>query len=138
MYLLFRVIMIWYADGLSAFSRLFCSDLNPHFAGWHSRQRRSYFALKLPGNWWILGSDGQLQSDIDTPQLEYFRSVWNNHMQDGDKVILCISQPNWIYAHKYKKYGENMMRPISFIFSKRSLRKECGHKSLSFRRLSSL
>lgn len=95
----------WY-DSLSAFSRLFCSDLNPHFAGWHSRQRRSYFALKLPGNWWILGSDGQLQSDIDTPQLEYFRSVCNNHMHEGDKVILCISQPNWIYAHKYKKYGE--------------------------------
>jgi hypothetical protein len=96
----------WY-DGLSAFSRLFCSDLNPHFAGWHSRQRRSYFALKLPGNWWMLGSDGQLQSDIDTPQLEYFRSICDNHMQEGDKVILCISQPNWIYAHKYKKYGED-------------------------------
>ncbi len=96
----------WY-DGLSAFSRLFCSDLNPWFAGWHSRQRRSYFALKLPGNWWMLGSDGQLQSDIDTPQLEYFRSVCDNHMHEGDKVILCISQPNWIYAHKYKKYGED-------------------------------
>ncbi len=96
----------WY-DGLTAFSRVFCSDLNPMFAGWHSRQRRSYFALKLPGNWWMLGSDGQLQSDIDTPQLEYFRSVCNNHMQNGDKVILCISQPNWIYAHKYKKYGED-------------------------------
>jgi hypothetical protein len=95
----------WY-DGLSAFTKLFCSDLNPHFAAWHSRQRRSYFALKLPGGWWMLGSDGQLQSDIDTPQLEYFRSICDNHMSEGDKVILCISQPSWIYAHKYKKFGE--------------------------------
>lgn len=95
----------WY-DGLAAFTRLFCSDLNRRFAGWFTRQRRSYFALKLPGNWWLLGSDGQLQSDIDTPQIEYFRSVADRHMKEGDRVILCISQPNWIYAAKYKKFGE--------------------------------
>ncbi len=61
--------------------------------------------MKLPGNWWLLGSDGQLQSDIDTPQIEYFRDV-SKQMNPGDKVILCISMPNWIYAAKYKKYGE--------------------------------
>lgn len=95
----------WY-DGLAAFTRVFCSDLDRTFAGWFTRQRRSYFALKLPSGWWLLGSDGQLQSDIDTPQIEYFRNVAEKHMQFGDKVILCISQPNWIYAHKYKKYDE--------------------------------
>jgi len=95
----------WY-DGLAAFTRLFCSDLDRTFAGWITRQRRSYFALKLPGNWWLLGSDGQLQSDIDTPQIEYFRTVAEKHMKEGDRVILCISQPNWIYAAKYIKFGE--------------------------------
>ena len=95
----------WY-DGLVAFSRVFCSDLDRTFAGWFTRQRRSYFALKLTSGWWLFGSDGQLQSDIDTPQIEYFRNVTDKHMQSGDKVILCISQPNWIYAHKYKKYNE--------------------------------
>ncbi len=95
----------WY-DGLAAFSRVFSSDLDRTFAGWLTRQRRSYFALKLPSNWWLLGSDGQLQSDIDTPQIEYFRNVADRHMQVGDKVILCISQPNWIYAHKYQEYDE--------------------------------
>jgi len=94
----------WY-DGLTAFIRLFCSDLNRQFAGWFTRQKRSYFALKLPGNWWLFGSDGQLQSDIDTPQIEYFRNV-SESMDEGDKVILCISQPNWIYSEKYKKFGE--------------------------------
>jgi hypothetical protein len=95
----------WY-DGLAAFTRIFCSDLDRRFAGWFTRQKRSYFALKLPGNWWLLGSDGQLQSDIDTPQIEYFRSVTEKHMKEGDRVILCISQPNWIYAAKYKQFGD--------------------------------
>ncbi|MBZ0201556.1 MAG: metallophosphoesterase, partial [Ignavibacteria bacterium] len=96
----------WY-DGLEAFTRLFCSDLGSRkFAGRLSRQKRSYFALKLPNNWWLLGSDGQLHSNIDTAQLEYFRSIADNHIKPGDKVILCISEPMWIYAHKYKKYGE--------------------------------
>jgi hypothetical protein len=93
----------WY-DGLSAFMRVFCSDLDRTFAGWFTRQRRSYFALKLPNGWWLFGSDGQLQSDIDTPQIDYFREVTEKHMQDGDRVILCIATPTWIYAHKYKEF----------------------------------
>jgi hypothetical protein len=96
----------WY-DGLEAFTRLFCSDLGSRrFAGRVSRQKRSYFALKLPNNWWLLGSDGQLHSNIDTAQLEYFRKIAKENIKTGDKVILCISEPVWIYAHKYKKYGE--------------------------------
>ncbi len=95
----------WY-DGLEAFSKVFSSDLDRTFAGWYTMQRRSYFALKLPSGWWLLGSDGQLQSNIDTPQIDYFRNVAEMHMKTGDKVILCISQPNWIYAYKYKKYNE--------------------------------
>ena len=95
----------WY-DGLEAFTRLFCTDLGTRkFAGWYSRQKRSYFALKLPCGWWILASDGQLHSNIDTSQLEYFRTIANNHMKEGDKVILCIAEPVWIYAHKYKQFG---------------------------------
>jgi hypothetical protein len=95
----------WY-DGLSAFSRLFCSAIGGRwFAGWATRQSRSYFALKLPGGWWLLGSDGQLQSDLDTPQIEYFREIAAHHMQPGDRAILCMSLPVWIYAHKYRRLG---------------------------------
>ena len=94
----------WY-DGLNAFSRLFCSDVGGRaFAGWRTQQQRSYFALKLPGNWWLLGSDGQLQSDLDTGQIEYFRSVAVG-MSAGDKVVLCLSLPVWTYAHKYRTMG---------------------------------
>ncbi len=95
----------WY-DGLSAFSRLFCSDVGGRgFAGWRTRQSRSYFAIRLPHGWWLLGSDGQLQSDIDTPQIEYFRDIARNQMRAGDRAILCLSLPVWIYAHKYRKHG---------------------------------
>jgi hypothetical protein len=95
----------WY-DGLESFTRLFCSDLGSRwFAGRLTRQKRSYFAIKLPNGWWLLASDGQLHSNIDTAQLEYFRNIAAEHMKQGDKVILCVSEPVWIYAHKYKKYG---------------------------------
>ena len=95
----------WY-DSLEAFIRLFCSDLSTRkFAGWWTRQKRSYFALKLPAGWWLLGSDGQLQSDMDTPQIEYFRFVAEKYMQPGDRVILCIAEPVWIKAHKYAQFG---------------------------------
>jgi len=95
----------WY-DSLTSFIRLFCSDLSKRrFGGWRTRQHRSYFALKLPQNWWLLGSDGQLHSDLDTPQIEYFRFIADNHMKEGDRVILCVAEPVWIYAHKYEKFG---------------------------------
>lgn len=97
----------WY-DGLNAFSRLFCSDLNREFGGWLTRQRRSYFSLKLPHNWWLLGSDGQLESDLDTPQIEYFRYIAENEMNAGDKVILCTAAPEWLLAEKYKKIDESI------------------------------
>jgi hypothetical protein len=95
----------WY-DGLSAFARLFCSGVGGrHFAGWRTRQRRSYFALKLPCRWWLIGSDGQLQADIDTPQIEYFRQVADRYMQPGDRVIVCLALPVWVQAHKYREFG---------------------------------
>ncbi|MEZ5419376.1 MAG: hypothetical protein R2708_18835 [Vicinamibacterales bacterium] len=95
----------WY-DGLSAFSRLFCSDIGGRrLAGWWTRQRRSYFVLKLPHRWWLVASDGQLQSDLDVPQIEHFREIAERYMQPGDKVILCLSLPVWIYAQKYRNMG---------------------------------
>ncbi|EPX59759.1 hypothetical protein D187_002503 [Cystobacter fuscus DSM 2262] len=84
----------WY-DGLSAFMRLFCADR--WFAGRRTRQSRSYFALKLPRGWWLIGTDVQLNSDIDVPQLEYFRQTAAS-MQPGDRIILCNAEPAWIHA----------------------------------------
>jgi hypothetical protein len=107
----------WY-DGLSAFTRLF---LFRHwraacFAGWWTRQRRSYFVLKLPHGWWLVGSDGQLQSDLDVPQIEHFREIVGKHMKAGDKVILCLAAPVWIYAAKYRTCRTRLRRDRPHIF----------------------
>jgi hypothetical protein len=87
----------WY-DSLASFLRLFTS--RPWFAGWRTSQRLSYFAIKLPRGWWLLGTDVQLAHDIDAPQVEFFRDI-AKQMQPGDRIILCNAEPHWIYAHIY-------------------------------------
>ncbi|GBC81205.1 hypothetical protein HRbin10_00311 [bacterium HR10] len=87
----------WY-DGLVSFTRLFCQKTPPRWiGGWQLPQTRSYFALKLPHGWWLLGVDIQLEADIDGPQLEYFQTI-AQQMAPGDRVILCTPKPDWIYG----------------------------------------
>lgn len=98
----------WY-DSLVSFTRLFCQQR--FFAGWQTDQSRSYFALKLPGGWWLLGTDVQLDSDIDVPQVNYFKKVADEEIKPGDRVIICTAEPHWVYAALYAKddsnYNEN-------------------------------
>jgi hypothetical protein len=82
----------WY-DNLVSFSRLFVSK--SAVAGLPTRQTRSYFALKLPAGWWLLGTDLQLGSEIDGPQLRYFKQV-AAQIQPGDRVMLCHAEPLWL------------------------------------------
>jgi hypothetical protein len=100
----------WY-DSLVSFTRLFVS--REKIGGWDAPQQRSYFALKLPYGWWLLGTDTQLDSDIDKPQVDFFRSVART-MDPSDRVILCNAEPHWIYAEKYREfdpeYNENNLR----------------------------
>lgn len=88
----------WY-DSLVSFTRLFCA--RESFAGWLAPQHRSYFALKLPQNWWLIGTDIQLASDIDGPQSEYLRKVLDE-IGPNDRVILCVAEPYWISQQLYK------------------------------------
>ncbi len=86
----------WY-DGLTGFLRLFCQQR--WIGGWKTRQRRSYFALRLPHHWWLLGTDFQLHSDVDQPQNEYFRVVAEEIRKDPEaRVILCAAEPSWVYC----------------------------------------
>lgn len=84
----------WY-DGLSNFIKLFCQGRA--LGNWHTRQHRSYFALKLPHNYWIWAIDVQLSSDIDKPQLDYFDKM-ASQMNANDRIILCTAEPTWVYA----------------------------------------
>ena len=80
----------WY-DGLTNFLRFFCSGRR--VGGWQTRQRRSYFALRLAHHWWVLALDIQLDTYIDDPQMDYFRGVG---LEPGDHVILVTGKPSWI------------------------------------------
>jgi hypothetical protein len=106
----------WY-DSLASFTRLFCSGLGSPtkwFAGWKTVQTRSYFAMKLPGRWWLVGLDVQLASNIDEPQVAYFRELADKHMQPEDRVIVCTAEPHWIYTKWWgdldPEYTENNAR----------------------------
>ena len=93
----------WY-DGLTSFLRIFCQARDGVGSGarwigaWQTRQRRSYFAIKLPGDWWIWAIDGQLESDMDKPQLEYFEDLGNMIAGTNAKIILVTPEPNWVYC----------------------------------------
>jgi hypothetical protein len=83
----------WY-DGLTAFLRVF--GQRRRMGGWQTVQGRSYFVMQLPGGWWLAGLDSQLGSEIDDPQLEFFRTQLTDRLQPGDGVILCVASPAWI------------------------------------------
>ncbi len=91
----------WY-DSLVAFSRTFCRP-ERGFAGCPTRQTRSYFALKLPANWWLLAIDLQLGADLDEPQVQYFQKV-ATRMDDAARLIFCVPEPRWILEVAYPRH----------------------------------
>lgn len=110
----------WY-DSLASFMRLFCS--RRWFGGWRTVQQASYFAVKLPHGWWLIGTDIQLDSDIDDEQVKFLHRVAEK-MQEGDRIILCVAEPHWIYADIYgindKDYNESNLAFIEEkIFGKK-------------------
>ena len=91
----------WY-DSLVAFSRTFCRP-ERGFAGCTTRQTRSYFALRLPANWWLMAIDLQLGADLDEPQVKYFQKMAAS-MDENARLILCVPEPRWIYEAAYPRH----------------------------------
>jgi hypothetical protein len=88
----------WY-DGLTAFLRLFARRKDGHIGGWRTEQRRSYFAVKLPANWWLFAVDEQFGAYIDDPQLLYFERA-AEHVGPEDRIILMTPSPTWVKARQ--------------------------------------
>jgi hypothetical protein len=86
----------WY-DGLTSFMRLFVKDGKDHIGGWNNAQSRSYFAIKLPHNWWLFAIDTQFGAYLDDPQLDYFHKA-KALLKSGDRIILCGPSPSWVEA----------------------------------------
>lgn len=88
----------WF-DSLVAFSRTFCRP-ERGFAGCRTPQTRSYFALRLPADWWLVAIDLQLGTELDEPQVQYLKRV-AAAMDPQAQVILCVPEPQWILEEAY-------------------------------------
>lgn len=86
----------WY-DGLRGFRQLFCRPRG-RFAGWRTCQWRSYFAVRLPHDVWLIGADTQLSNAINPDQADYFESV-RQEIKAHHRVILCLATPDWLEPH---------------------------------------
>ena len=91
----------WY-DGLTAFTSVFCTargryseGVGKQIGGWRCHQQRSYFATKLPYDWWVWGIDTALSDTIDDAQLDYFHTM-SEATRPGDRVIILTHAPGWI------------------------------------------
>jgi len=101
----------WY-DGLGNFMKLFCQQRR--IGIWQTVQKRSYFAIPLPHNYWIWATDIQLNSNIDQPQLDYFSRIAREDMREGDKIILLTAEPAWVYK-QIRKNDQSFDRLEFFI-----------------------
>jgi hypothetical protein len=117
----------WY-DGLAAFDSLFCAArdrLSAHNAnrigGWLPQQHRSYWAIKLPYNWWIWGADIQFSKYLDASQVNYFATI-ASRMGPDDKLILCLAQPAWMLAEQQGQDEEENFFKITAIARARGVR----------------
>lgn len=99
----------WY-DSLIAFSRMFCRP-ERGFAGCVTRQTRSYFALRMPGNWWLIALDLQLGAELDEPQEQYFHDIAAK-MDSEAKLIVCVPEPRWILEVAYPKHATYTDDPV--------------------------
>lgn len=100
----------WY-DGLNSFDFLFCqarfgsTRISDPIGNLQFTQHRSYFAVRLPNNWWIWGADIQFSEYLDVGQVRYFQAVAEQMLErrpeePEHKIILCIAEPGWQYEHE--------------------------------------
>lgn len=107
----------WY-DSIVGFSFHF---LERHFAafsyfcGWRTVQDRSYFAVKLPAGWWLFGTDMQLGSSLDSPQMKYFHDLTTKHVGKDEKIILCNAEPYWVTQAMFPENEEFNNKNMGFF-----------------------
>jgi len=105
----------WY-DGLVSFLHQFTQGRR--IGSWATKQKRSYFAMKLPHRWWLWAVDTQLESDLDQPQVDYFRQIAGK-MSGGDRLMVCIPEPDWLYGKMVD--DPSLMNNLDFLLNHSSV-----------------
>ncbi len=120
----------WY-DGLNSFDFLFCQarygenrdevvQAQSRLGSLRFTQHRSYFAVRLPYNWWIFGADIQFSDYLDSGQTRYFQAVADlmrtrKPDEPEHKVILCAAVPGWQYEAAAAHAANSNMQIIADI-----------------------
>jgi hypothetical protein len=115
----------WY-DGLNSFDSLFCAARDRSargnvVGGWQCQQHRSYWAIRLPHNWWIWGADIQFSKYLDASQVAYFEMV-AAQMGPQDNLIICLAEPSWLLADFTGEDEEENFFKITTIARERGVR----------------
>jgi hypothetical protein len=117
----------WY-DGLNSFDSLFCSSRDKlsdargnAIGGWKCQQHRSYWAIRLPYNWWIWGADIQFSKYLDAAQVNYFEAM-ARQMAPGDNLIICLAEPSWMLADMQGQDEEENFFKVTSIARARGAR----------------
>ncbi|KAK9862826.1 hypothetical protein WJX84_007158 [Apatococcus fuscideae] len=97
-------------DGLETFQRHI--HHKGWLGGWLLPQEASYFALRLPHGWWLLGLDLALVDDIDMCQCRYFARLAEERMGPEDQVILVTHQPRWLMDWFWAKAAAPNLRQL--------------------------
>ncbi len=87
-------------DSASTFGRYFIRNKQlRQFLGADIPQQQSYFCVRLPHGWWVLGLDFAMTDDIDRDQFEQFTHLLSEQSSpgilQGDRVILIYPHPVW-------------------------------------------
>lgn len=114
----------WY-DGLNSFDYLFCQarygvEGGGTIAGLTFPQHRSYFAVRLPHNWWIWGVDVQFSEYLDVGQVRYFQAIaaeMRERQPDEPehKIIICIAEPGWQYEDALGRYAKSNIEIVADV-----------------------
>jgi len=85
-----------WAVSCSAFCRYFVNHDRGAVLGARTPQRQTWFAVKLPQRWWLLGLDFALEGDLDRNQYEGFRAlIEQGAIGRGSQLLLVYPEPYW-------------------------------------------
>lgn len=87
-----------WADGLRNMRRVVLNRNTGMIGGWTVGNKTSYFAIKLPRNWWMFCVDpgSEAVQDMDQAQVDYFTQLIATQTTDKDRFIFAVHEPDWI------------------------------------------
>ncbi|MCB0985398.1 MAG: hypothetical protein KDB06_12185 [Ilumatobacter sp.] len=89
---------------------------------WGAPQEERWWAVRLPGNWWMWGIDTALDNTFGPDaQLEYFKQA-AQRLDEGEQVIVCTPVPMWQLRQKREEEYRDLRAVLSGLILQRGAR----------------